>query len=131
MFYDDGVTVFCVLYSLLLILAAYLHDHHFSHLALPYQYVLWISYMVVLGACSIYLCFCELVGALVCVSAHKTLIDLICSRRPDELERESGNGSGQCTLRMTTDLMRRLGGDTVGTDSPICLLHGLISNYFF
>ena len=130
MFYDEGLTVGCVLYLLLLILAAYLHDRHLSHLPVPYQNLLWIFYMVVTGACSVYLCFNKLVGVLVCGSASKTLTYLTCSRRPDELEGESGNGSGRCTLWMTTNLMHRLGGNTVGTDSPICLLLCPISNYF-
>ena len=130
MFYYDGLTVGCVLFSLLLNLTMYLHIHHLSHLALRFQILLWISYMPVIGPCSAYLCFCELVGALVCGSASKTLIDLTCSRRPDESKGESGNGSSRCTFWMTTNLMHCLGGDTVSTDSPICLLLGPISNYF-
>ena len=45
---------------------------------------------------------------------------MTCSCSPDKLECESENGSGQCTLGMTTNLIHHLGGDTMGMDSPIC-----------
>ena len=69
------------------------------------------------------------VGAFVCIIALN-VTDLTCPRRPDEFE--SGDGSVRCALRtMTTDLVHppehHWRGDTVGTDSSLCLL-GPISN---
>ena len=118
-YYDDGVSVYLMLYILLLILAARLHDHYFSQVALPYQKLLWISYIFGIGSCLSYFWLCDIVRALVCVIAASTVTDLTYSRRPIEFERESGNSGKQRALGVTTDLVHGLRGNMVGTDSAI------------
>ena len=113
----DEHTVMGVLFSLhgtlvitsLSSLPVFLLAHYVSHVPLD----AWLGVYAGFAVCAHF--FWHWVCTLICVIL---LVNLNCSRRPDEFERESGHGSVRCALWMTTDLVHRLRSDTVGTDFP-------------